>query len=167
MIERKIRYDGSIAEYRCQVLSRHSDRVVLTYVLPDPVILGRDAVIVNLPAGSRTYAWYWTDRPYNVYIWQGSGGNYLGAYFNIVRNTRISDQVVSYEDLIVDLLVTPEGKQCVLDRDELPESMEQFEQGYVNQTLKDLIVSAGHILAGLIQMKKSLPPGKQQNPPEA
>jgi hypothetical protein len=45
--------------------------------------------------------------------------------------------------------------------------MEQFEQGYVNQTLKDLIVSAGHILAGLIQMKKSLPPGEQQNPPEA
>lgn len=145
IIERKIRYNGTIAEYDCEVLEMDPAQAVLTYLLPEKVTVGA----VTLPAGSRTFAYYWMDRPYNVYIWKNPDGKNLAAYFNIVRNTRMTNRVISYEDLIVDLLVLPDGRHCVLDREELPEAIETFERGYVYKALNELMDSVEDLLTAL------------------
>lgn len=54
---------------------------------------------------------------------------------------------MSFEDLIIDILVLPSGEYFILDEDELPESLEEFEDGYVNEAL--------HVLEEIIQ--KTLP----------
>ena len=45
---------------------------------------------------------------------------------------------MSFEDLIIDILVLPSGEYFILDEDELPESLEEFEDGYVNEALNVL-----------------------------
>lgn len=42
---------------------------------------------------------------------------------------------MSFEDLIIDILVLPSGEYFILDEDELPEPLEGFEGGYVNEAL--------------------------------
>ena len=64
------------------------------------------SIKLTIPIGSYTIAYYWKDRPYNLYIWRDNEGKYLGSYFNIVRNTYMADTLVSFEDLIIDILVT-------------------------------------------------------------
>ncbi len=72
---------------------------------------------------------------------------YVGSYFNVVKNTQITDELVSFEDLIIDILVLPSGEYFILDEDELPESLEEFEDGYVNEAL--------HVLEEIIQKDPS------------
>jgi Uncharacterized conserved protein len=151
MLERKIRYDGSSVDFLCDVIHLEKDVAILNYMMPDSVSVGPAVAGVSIPAGSRTYAFYWTDRPYNVYIWRDSEGGYLGAYVNIVRNTRITGQIVSYEDLIIDLLVSPEGSLRICDEDELPEPLEKFEGGAVLTTLMELKTSLPRLLSPIIK----------------
>ena len=73
-----------------------------------------------------------------IYTYGDKNGTYLGSYFNVVKNTQITDELVSFEDLIIDILVLPSGEYFILDEDELPESLEEFEDGYVNEALNVL-----------------------------
>lgn len=43
--------------------------------------------------------------------------------------------MVSFEDLILDIMVLPSGEYFILDEDELDEPLEQFEDGYVEKAL--------------------------------
>lgn len=150
IIERKIRYDSTLAEYTCEVVKLTKKYAVLTYEMAETVMVGTTEADMKIPAGSRTYAYYWTDRPYNIYIWRARSGEFLGAYFNIVKNTRITDQVVSFEDLIVDLLVRPDGCSFILDKEELPEPLGNFENGCVHRTLDHLAESCDRLLPPIL-----------------
>lgn len=46
--------------------------------------------------------------------------------------------MVSFEDLIIDIMVLPNGEYFILDEDELPESLGNFEGGYVKKALYGL-----------------------------
>ncbi|MFP3326281.1 DUF402 domain-containing protein, partial [Planococcus sp. SIMBA_160] len=78
---------------------------------------------------------------YNLYFWRNDQGKELGSYFNIVGDTRFNGQLVMFEDLIVDLLVLPNGDFFVLDEDELPESLTDFEHGSVRRALEGVMAS--------------------------
>lgn len=150
MIERKIRYDGTAADFECRVVRMEKDAVVLSYVMPETVSVGPGSSGIDLPAGSVTFAYYWSERPYNVYIWRDRQGTWLGAYFNIVRNTRITSKMISYEDLIIDFVVSPDGCSWVCDKEELPESLATFEKGTVLATLNELRTDWRGLLAPII-----------------
>jgi predicted RNA-binding protein associated with RNAse of E/G family len=66
-----------------------------------------------------TIAHYWADRPYNVYHWIDRGRT-VAYYCNVVDSTSIAPDLVSYVDLVVDVLIDPKGNALVLDEDELP-----------------------------------------------
>ena len=46
--------------------------------------------------------------------------------------------MVSFEDLIIDIMVLPNGEYFILDEDELPEPLGNFEGGYVRKALYGL-----------------------------
>ena len=100
-----------------------------------PFTMAANDTKLTIPKGSYTIAYYWENRPYNLYIWRDQNGSYIGSYFNIVKNTYITEQVVSFKDLILDIMVLPNGEFFILDEDELPEPLEQFEDGYVVEAL--------------------------------
>lgn len=92
-----------------------------------------------IPSGTVTIAYYWDGRPYNVYHWRTPDGRYLGSYFNIVKETSIVENGVSYTDMIIDVMVMPDGSYAVLDEEELPEPLNVFENGFVKRSLEQLL----------------------------
>lgn len=65
---------------------------------------------------------FYSDKWFNVFeIYDRDDGKLKGWYCNITKPTQIRDDEVIYEDLILDLWVTPNGTQTILDEDELEE----------------------------------------------
>lgn len=62
------------------------------------------------------------DKYFNIYeIYDRDSGLRKGWYCNVTRPIRIMDASISYDDLALDLLVFPDGRQLVLDEDEFAE----------------------------------------------
>ncbi|MCH1627510.1 DUF402 domain-containing protein [Fredinandcohnia sp. SECRCQ15] len=135
IIERKIRYDSTTVDHHCRLLKEDSQKIVLLHKIEESFSMKVDERELTIQKGSYTIAYYWIDKPYNLYFWRDAKGNYLGSYFNIVRDTTVTDKMVSFEDLIIDILVLPNGENFILDENELPEPIEQFEDGYVLNAL--------------------------------
>jgi predicted RNA-binding protein associated with RNAse of E/G family len=107
---------GERREFHCTLVSLAADEVVVGYRSP----IGGIVADVSLPAGTLTLGYFWAARPYNAYHWLAPDGATLGLYFNVSDRTRITAQRVAWRDLVVDVLVTPDGRCRVLDEDELP-----------------------------------------------
>lgn len=138
IIERKIRYDSVVVEHCCKLLKAENKNVVLFHAIQNSFTMIASQIKLSIPKGSYTIGYYWKDCPYNLYIWRDKKGKYLGSYFNIVKNTYMTDELVSFEDLIIDIMVLPNGEYFILDEDELPEPLDQFEDGTVIQALTSL-----------------------------
>lgn len=62
---------------------------------------------------------YYTDRWYNIFEIHAREDDHLrGWYCNITRPAKLEGMTLSYEDLALDLLVFPDGRQIVLDENE-------------------------------------------------
>jgi protein associated with RNAse G/E len=123
------------------------------------VLLNRDENVVTLEAlfdradmpfmdvvfktGDRFVEYYYEDRWYNIFaIHDRDDGQIKGWYCNIGQPAIIEDGIVSYVDLALDLWVSTDGKQTVLDEDEFEELKlnEELKTGALNglDELKDL-----------------------------
>jgi predicted RNA-binding protein associated with RNAse of E/G family len=116
IMEVKRTLDGDVRTFRCTAAEVTPRRAVLLYAISER----RRIADVELPAGTVTVAYYWADRPYNVYHWIAPTAETLAWYFNASGPLRIGDGRVEWEDLEVDVLVTPDLGVQVLDEDRLP-----------------------------------------------
>jgi uncharacterized protein len=74
---------------------------------------------VTFKKGDRFIEYYYSDRWYNIFVvYDRDDGKIKGWYCNIGKPAVIEDYVVSYVDLALDLWVSTDGKQTVLDQDE-------------------------------------------------
>lgn len=118
ILEVKRTLGGGVHTFPCQAAEMAGDHAVLLYTLPNV----SQVADLGLPAGTLTIAYYWVGRPYNVYHWISPEGKTLAYYFNLSGLVTITHDTVEWEDLEVDILVTPDGRARVLDEDRLPES---------------------------------------------
>jgi len=132
--EIKHRLDGSIKRFECLPVHVSDDEAVIIYELRREVRV-EDVV---LPAGSLTFGYFWSKCHYNVYHWVTETGETLGIYFNVCDKINIGKDVVSWRDLIIDLLVTPDGRCRVLDTDELPQDLDEELASLIEETEKYL-----------------------------
>jgi len=119
MLEVKHTLGGSVLAFRCAAAEVTPRRVVLLYRATGSRRVGG----LDLPSETITVAYYWPDRPYNVYHWVSPAGDTLAWYFNISGPARIGDGRVEWDDLEVDVLVTPDLQARVLDEDRLPATL--------------------------------------------
>lgn len=83
---------------------------------------------LTLLKGDRFIESYYDDRWYNVFEVHAAGSDRVkGWYCNVARPARIEPADIYQEDLALDLIVSPDGNNQVLDEDEfaaldLPES---------------------------------------------
>lgn len=103
------RYSGTVIE-------RNSSEVVIE------AYFDRDDMLFHgmwLYKGDRFIETYYTDRWYNIFeIHDRADESLKGWYCNITTPAIIREQVISYRDLALDLLVFPDGRQLILDKDE-------------------------------------------------
>ena len=112
-------------EYEGILLSRNENSIIL-----EALFERVDMPFMNVVfrTGDHFVETYYTDRWYNIFaIHDREDGKIKGWYCNIGKPAVIEDSVVSYVDLALDLWVSADGKQTVLDEDEF-EALELTEQ---------------------------------------
>ncbi|WKZ37295.1 MAG: DUF402 domain-containing protein [Anaerolineales bacterium] len=110
-----------------------ADEVTWQY---DGVVVSRDETSVTIEAlfnrddlpfqnvvlkrNDRFVETFYTDRWYNIFeIFDRDDGKLKGRYCNISKPAVIETDTVSYVDLALDLWISADGKQTLLDEDEL------------------------------------------------
>jgi len=72
-----------------------------------------------LRKGDRFVETFYNDRMYNIFqIFDGASGKLKGWYCNVSRPAVFNQDSVSWVDLALDLWISPDGRQAVLDREE-------------------------------------------------
>ncbi len=103
-------------QYEGRVLRREPNGVVLEAFFNRADMPFVDTVFKQ---NDRFVETYYTDRWYNVFeVYDRDDGRLKGWYCNISRPAEIGPDTVSYVDLALDLWVSSDGKQTVLDEDE-------------------------------------------------
>ena len=102
------------------VLLNHDEHSIVLEALFDRVDLPFMDVVFR--TGDRFVEYYYTDRWYNIFaIHDREDGKVKGWYCNVGQPAIFEDGVVSYIDLALDLWVSTNGTQSVLDEDEFLE----------------------------------------------
>ncbi len=99
------------------VLLSHDEKSVKLEALFDRADMPFMDVVFK--TGDRFVEYYYTDRWYNIFVVHDCLDDRVkGWYCNIGQPAVIEDGIVSYVDLALDLWVSVDGKQTVLDEDE-------------------------------------------------
>jgi uncharacterized protein len=106
-----------VIRYTGLVLQRRADAIILKANFNRPDMLLMNTV---LKLGDRFIETYYTDRWYNIFEIHDRQDDHLkGWYCNIGMPAQVDDEnQVSYVDLVLDLWVSPDREQTVLDEDE-------------------------------------------------
>lgn len=129
---RSFRYDKSInKEWTANVEEIDGSRIVLS---------GRFATRVEHPAlgvieaGTMTIEYFWTDRWYNLFRFLNDNGSVKLDYFNIAAPAVLSDRMLDFVDLDLDLVVRGSGRIEILDEEEF--RVNSIRLGYDPETVR-------------------------------
>ena len=111
---------GARKTFSCHVIERNEGAAVVLFVSRAPVRVHD----VELPAGTVTFGYFWTERDYNVYHWMSPDGATRAFYVNLSEGARLEGDVLTWRDLTVDILIPPVGEPVVLDEDEIPPTLD-------------------------------------------
>jgi len=95
---------------------------------------------ITLKRNDRFVETFYSDHWYNIFeIYDRDDNHFKGRYCNIGKPAIIEDDFVSYVDLALDLWVSADGRQTVLDEDELIElNLDDGLKQKVYDSLKEL-----------------------------
>jgi len=103
-------------KYEGDLIARDENSITLEALFDRADMPFQDVVFKT---GDRFVEYYYSDRWYNIFaIYDRDDGKVKGWYCNVGMPAVIEDDVVSYIDLALDLWVSVDGKQTVLDEDE-------------------------------------------------
>ena len=106
---------------------------------------------IVLKRNDRFVETFYADKWYNIFaIYDRDDGTLKGWYCNITKPAIIEDDSVSYVDLALDLWVSADGKQTVLDEDELEELK-------LGEALKEKVYEGLRELQAFFNQKNPLP----------
>lgn len=116
VIERKIALDGSVQEFVCTLSFQARGLAVVRFALP----AGGAAYGTPVPVPPRavSFGYFWSGRPYNAYRIVTPTGELVAHRFDAVTDVRITADVVSFRDLILDWWALPDDTIIEEDRDE-------------------------------------------------
>ena len=115
--ECKETYWGRTERVACRLVHRDPNQVVLFHALDASSVV--DGTTIGPPMF--TIAFYWRDRPYNLYCWVHEDGSPAAVYFNVVATPgfRLAGNTLRYRDLVLDVFVRRDTAPRVLDEAEL------------------------------------------------
>ena len=106
---------------------------------------------IVLKRNDRFVETFYSDKWYNIFaIYDRDDGSLKGWYCNITKPAIIEIDSVSYVDLALDLWVSANGKQTVLDEDE-------FEELKLGEALKENVYAGLRELQAFFNQKNPLP----------
>lgn len=160
ILEIKRTLDGREKRFACHLLDIDVDgdgdheRAVVLFVAETAMHVHG----VDLPPGTVTFGYFWSDRPYNAYHWMNPRGETIGIYFNLSDDTRIDDHVIEWRDLTLDVLTTPGGRVEVLDEDELPADLSASDRRAIDEARAAVLNDTAALLADIEAQSRALRP---------
>lgn len=116
----KLRPDGSVAtRYQATDIEAPAGWVAARAVWTFGTV---DIGYYTFERGDVLYEYFSTVRPFNLFANYRPDGRLVGWYCNVTHPTSVSDGVITWHDLWVDVLVLPGGAIAVVDLDELEAS---------------------------------------------
>jgi protein associated with RNAse G/E len=134
-IEYKHTYFGGTTAFPCFLLDRTGEELVLGFK-PDKLV---SYIGISFPVGSVSFGYYWPSRNYNVYHWKDPSGKTLLYYFNVCKDTQISEKRIDWLDLIVDVAAKPGDEPRLLDFEELPPNMSSEDMRIIGNAIKFIL----------------------------
>lgn len=120
-VETKRHLNKPTQTFPCTCLARGDDWVLLKYVSTKSYeICG-----AFLPQGTVTFAFYKMGGHCIVWRMVAPDGCLMGHLFHISKDLEMSDQGLSYLDLLLDVWVDPSGNTTLLDEEELAACVEK------------------------------------------
>lgn len=83
--------------------------------------------------GTVSFEHFWFDKWYNVFRFHEPCGQLKAHYVNITMPPTFSDGVIDYIDLDIDVIVWPDGRVEVLDRDDFENNKVKY--GYPDEVI--------------------------------
>ena len=118
--EVKRNIDGREVRFDLQLVQRRPYVVVARYV--HPRTFERDGF--TFERGSVSYGFFWRRRPYVMYRILDASGSFAANRFDVVEDVRLTEQTVSYTDLLLDAWATPDGPLRFEDEDEVEDAIQ-------------------------------------------
>ena len=105
-------------------LSQHLDSlIVLEGQFADEV---HHPLLGLIERGTHSTEYYWTDRWYSIFRFNSPGGALRNFYCNVNEPVVISDDLLTFVDLDIDVVVAPDFTYKVLDEDEFALHSNQY-----------------------------------------
>jgi uncharacterized protein len=141
---RAYKYDGSQhRSWLARVLRQEGPLLVLDAEFSEEV---QHELLGTIARGTLSIEYYWLDRWYNVFRFSTPGGELRNYYCNVNVPPTFSDQVLSYIDLDIDILVNTDFSYSILDLEEFERNAARY--GYSEETQEN----ARRALAELIDL---------------
>lgn len=143
--------------FNCELLHREPGYAVLRYSSNKPGLIAD----IHIPPGSTTIAHYWQQRPYVAWRMFDCTSHLIGSLFHICSNVHILDDHLSYDDLLLDIWIAPEGSLRVLDEDELNACVKtglvsNAELGYIRKAQQHITQHYPEIINELVSFDATL-----------
>jgi predicted RNA-binding protein associated with RNAse of E/G family len=146
ILEIKRTLDGREKRFDCRLIAGDGGHAVVLFVAPAAMLVHG----VDLPKGTVTFGYFWSDRLYNVYHWlDPRRGTTIGFYFNLADRTLIGDGRLEWRDLTVDILATPAGRLEVLDEHELPADLDEALRARIAEAKRQVFADLGNLIREL------------------
>lgn len=110
----------------------------------------RHPLLGHISAGTHSTEFYWTDRWYSILRFREPSGDLRNYYCNVNRPAEFGDEILSFVDLDIDVLVAPDFSYTILDEDEFEAHAAEF--GY-DDALRERVRESLSELIGLIEAR--------------
>ena len=110
------KYDQNIRRSWKGGLIREKDRLFVVIGKFDSDIEHSDLGLIR--QGTVSFEHFWLDRWYNIFRFHEPDGSLRNYYCNLAMPATLTNDILDYVDLDIDVVVWPDGKYEVLDRDD-------------------------------------------------
>lgn len=121
---RALKYDGSERRrWPGQVLRQQGSLIVLDAKFPTEIV---HKSLGTIAAGTASLEYYWLDRWYNVFRFAQPDGTLRNYYCNVSVPATFANNILSYVDLDLDILVQPDFSCQLLDEEDFQKNAGRY-----------------------------------------
>ncbi|MFZ1699603.1 MAG: DUF402 domain-containing protein [Pyrinomonadaceae bacterium] len=137
MSERQItvnarKYDGSIRRSWMAGIVSQTDKLIVAEGRFETDVLHNDLGLVR--KGTVSFEYFWTNRWYNIFRFHEPDGALRNYYCNVAMPAVLKGDTLVFVDLDIDVVVWPDSRVDILDRDDFTENSIKF--GYPAEVIK-------------------------------
>lgn len=118
------KFDGSIRRsWKAGIVSQSEDLIVAVGRFDRDV---EHSDLGSIKEGTVSFEHFWLDRWYNVFRFHEPDGSLRNYYCNIAMPASMNGHELDFIDLDIDVVVWPDGRLEILDRDDFAENAIKF-----------------------------------------